>query len=84
MATQRHPTRCASRVTRSKRGPRVSTTVEYKMAVMLFWSLYIFTFNIYFSCNRNLIGLFIVVVLSTYLNLSSFTFVYLDQHVRNV
>ncbi len=31
-----------TRVTRSKRGPRVSTTVEYKMTVMLFWSLYIF------------------------------------------
>jgi hypothetical protein len=51
MATQRHPTRRASRVARSKCGPRVITTVEYKMAVMLFWSLYIFACNIYFSCN---------------------------------
>ncbi len=32
MATQRHPTRRASRVSRSKFGLRVSTTVEYKMA----------------------------------------------------
>ena len=46
MATQRHPTRRASRVARSKCGPRVITTVEYKMAVMLFWSLYIFACNI--------------------------------------
>ncbi len=38
MTKQRNSTRRA----RSKRGPRMSTTVEYKMAVMLFRSLYIF------------------------------------------
>ena len=36
MATQRHPTRRASRVARSKRGPRVSTTVEYKWPLCYF------------------------------------------------
>ncbi len=35
MATQSYPTRRASRVARSKRGPRVNTTVEYKMAVII-------------------------------------------------
>ena len=44
MATQRHPTRRASRVARSKCGPRVIATVEYKMAVMLFLFLVVVYF----------------------------------------
>ncbi len=37
-ATQRQPTRRVSSLARSKRGSRVSTTVEYKIAAMYFWS----------------------------------------------
>ncbi len=36
MATQRHPSRRASRVARSKCGPRVITTVEYKWPLCYF------------------------------------------------
>ncbi len=50
MATQRHWTRRASRIARSERRPRVSTTVEYKWPLCcLFWSLYIVLHAIFIS-----------------------------------
>ncbi len=49
IATQRHPTRRASRVARSKRVPRVSTKLEYKWPLLCYFSRCIFSHAIFIS-----------------------------------